>query len=349
MKIIDVKIDKINIKLKNPVKVSFGILEHTENFFITITLENNVIGLGEVANIEYITHVSNDQVHKDLEAFKNLLINKDIENWKDLIRELDKKMLRPSLCGFDMAIIDAAAKHKGVPAYKLLGNSFVNKSTNYTLGIMSKEDTLQKAQEFIKNGKTNIKIKVGADINKDIETINYLLENTDIDVRLDANQGWSYEELKRFINSVEMSRIILIEEPFLAGEYDLLAQAQKEFHNVFLLADETCSTVQDAQELADRDAVKGFNIKLIKCGGLLNAININNIAKAKNIKSMLGCMTETKLALSAAAHLVVSDDNIIACDLDSYTFLADEGKIESTVKFKETTIEVSNALGYGIK
>lgn len=225
-----------------------------------------------------------------------------------------------------------------------------SKPTNYTIGILSKEDTLDTINKFLSVGKKNIKIKVGADIDKDIETINYSLNAIpNLKLRVDANQGYDEEKLKRFMTEIDQSRIILIEEPFPAGEYNKLAKAQQEFSDAFFLADETCSTVKDAQELAKRNACKGFNIKLVKCGGILNALKINEIAKNAGIKSMLGCMTESRLALSAAANLMFSDDNFVACDLDAHTFLKDNGGVVSDINFNESTISTDGHIAIGVK
>lgn len=335
--------------LKEPVTVSFGTLYHTDNIFIKIYAEDGTFGLGEISNIEYITGVSNAAVLEDLKANIDFLVTKDAYDYKDILEALDAKMLRPSLCGIDIALFDLAAKLKKMPVHRLISNLYEEKPINYTIGICSKEETVEKMNALIAEGKNNIKIKVGANVDTDIETINYVLKNTVNSVRLDANQGWDDKDLDKFVAKVDIKRIGLIEEPFKAGEYDMLAAAQEKYPDIYFLADETVSTVKDAQELANRNAVKGFNIKLIKCGGILQAIKIDQIAKEANIQSMLGCMTETKVALSAAAHLVVASDNILACDLDAYMFFKDDGGYESDVNFGKDILTIEETIGLGIK
>lgn len=350
MKITNIEIEKRELELLSPITVSFGTITSAINYFVHISLENGLKGTGEVSNIEYITKVSTETVVKELEASKNEVIGKDINDFKNIIKHLETKISKPALCGYDIALFDLYAKFVKKPLYEVLGKFNESKPLNFTIGIMSKEDTLKRANQLLAEGKENIKIKVGNNVENDIETMNYLMENSDINLRVDANQGYTMETLEQFINGIDISRIILIEEPFKAGEYNLLAEAQKRWPEIYFLADETVSTVEDAKELAKINAVKGFNIKLIKCGGLLNALEIIKIAEKANISSMLGCMSESKVALSAAAHLVVSSKNVKACDLDAYTFFKNEGGIDTEVKFDLKKVSVpNNIFGIGIK
>ena len=350
MKITNIEIEKRELELIAPVRVSFGTISSAINYFVHISLENGLKGIGEVSNMEFITKVSTEVVVKELEESKSEVIGKDINDFKNIIKDLGTKVSKPALCGYDVALFDLYAKFKGKPLYEVLGEFNDSKPLNFTIGIMSKEDTLKKANELLALGRENIKVKVGSNVKDDIKTINYLMDNTNISLRVDANQGYTMETLEEFINGIDMSRMILIEEPFKAGEYELLAEAQKRWPDVYFLADETVSTVEDAKELARINAVKGFNIKLIKCSGLLNALEIIKIAEKANISSMLGCMSESKVSLSAAAHLVVSSKNVKACDLDAYTFFKKDGGIDTGVNFEMKKVSIpNNIIGIGVK
>lgn len=104
MKIIKAKYEIRNIDFNEPIKVSFGTISSTESMFLTITLEDGTEGFGEVANIEYITKVSNNQVNLALEKEVPALVGKDIKDFKNIIENLNERINMPALCAIDMAL-----------------------------------------------------------------------------------------------------------------------------------------------------------------------------------------------------------------------------------------------------
>ena len=142
-------------------------------------------------------------------------------------------------------------------------------------------------------------------------------------IRIDANQGWSVKDTVRISRVLDGLGVGLIEQPVTAHDFEGLAEIRTR-SDVLIAADESCHSIYDAMRLAAMRAVDVVNIKLMKCGGIYNALKIAAICEAAGIPNMIGCMGESTLANLAGMHLAAAIDNIRDVDLDSVYLLKQE-------------------------
>ena len=202
-----------------------------------------------------------------------------------------------TLAGIDIALHDLVAKLLGIPLYRFFGlNPGSTPLTSYTLGIDRTDVVLEKLAEA---GLSSVlKIKVG--FPGDVELVREIRKHSDAVLRVDANGGWTPAEAVGRIHALEAIGIEFVEQPIPPGNYDALREIRSQIH-VPLLVDEDAQSSSDVVRLAG--CVDGVNIKLMECGGLREALRMIHVAKALGMRTMLGCMMESSLSLTAAAHL----------------------------------------------
>ena len=249
-----------------------------------------------------------------------------------------------------MAVYDLWSKHYGQPLYKLLGGYRKDLETDLTISINEPEEMKRDALAAIGQGFHALKLKVGIDSDLDIERVRTIREaaGPDIKLRLDANQGWTSEEAIRTIRRFEDLGLDIefVEQPVKARDF---AGLKKVHDNVStrIMADESMFSPADAIELLHMEAVDLINIKLMKCAGIHNALKIAGIAETYGVECMLGCMIESKVSLTAAAHLAAAKKNITRVDLDAAILLA-EDPVQGGFKKEIPHFFVTDAPGLGI-
>ena len=193
-----------------------------------------------------------------------------------------------------------------------------------------------------------IKIKVGASPEKDVGRLRAVREavGNDIAIRIDANQGWSPTDAVRSLRAIEKYEIQDCEQPTPHWDWRGLKYV-RDHSPIPIMADESVHSPHDAIEAARLEACDMFNIKLMKSGGILNATRIAHIADAAGMTCMLGCMAETSLGLTAAAHVVASQASIVYADLDSSLFVVNN-PIAGGMRIDKGTVYLSPEPGLGL-
>lgn len=327
----------IDLKLTTPFRISRGVQYTSPNVIVQVN-HNEFTGYGEASPSEYYGE-SAETVLACIALFAGNL-GDDPFLIEDMHQRLNKLMrLHPSAkAAVDMAIYDIVGKMLGVPVYKLLGlNPAHTPHTSFTIGIDTPAQMAQKA--LVAKDYPILKIKVGT--KHDLDILKAIREVSTAIIRVDANAGWTPKEAIKMINAMAPYTIEFVEQPVVAHD---LAGMKLIRDNVPMpiIADESCVTVDDIPRVAG--CVDGINIKLMKCGGISHALKMIHVARAHNLRIMLGCMIESSLAITAAAHLAPLVDYV---DLDGH-LLIDDDPYEG-VQIEHGKLRLPDRPGLGVK
>jgi len=332
---------KMLIPLKEPFIISLGAEYNAESVILVIKTKEGITGFGECSPYAFINGEVVDTCMVVGQLLAKVLKNENPLDIKACIRRMDKTIYGNTSIksAFDMALLDIASQHAGVPLYKYLrrlrqemlpGNDEIkwkdetNEApkkeifTDYTVSIGEVDKMAADAVRYKEQGFPVIKIKVGGEPKKDIERIKAVRKaiGNEIDLRIDANQGWKVKDAIEVLNGVKKCNIQFCEEPIARWNFMKLRKVRKN-SPIPIMADETCGDEHDAARLVALGACDMFNIKLGKCGGLYNALKIVNIAEANAMPLQIGGFTESKLGVTAEAHLAYTADNILYFDFDT--------------------------------
>jgi L-Ala-D/L-Glu epimerase len=239
----------------------------------------------------------------------------------------------------DAALHDLAAKRLGVPLYRLLGLARPAPVSAYTLGIAEPETTVEEAKRLSRF--PILKMKVGGW--EDVETVRAVAGFSEAEIWVDANEAFSPDEAPEVVRELKGMGVRVIEQPVPASAGpEALRRATETAHPVPVIADESAITARDVPYLAG--CVNGVNVKLAKCGGVRGALAMIQTARAHGMTVMLGCMVETSLGISAAAHVSGLVDLV---DLDGAMLLADD-PFEG-VGYESGRILLSDEPGLGVR
>lgn len=319
MKIKKIEIFSFDVPLVEPFRISIGTMYAANDVLVRIITDSGLYGIGEACPFPPITGETQDSNIAAARAIREILLDKDPLNIEGLIDGIGNIVhSNPSaVAAFDMALYDLLGKVAELPLYKLLGGYRSSFETDLTTGLNTPEKMAASAKESLALGYRQIKIKVGEDPDLDIRRVQAVRQaiGPEAKLRIDANQGWSVSQAISALKRMEPYRIEFCEQPVKDSDLYGLRQVRAQ-SPVPIMADESLFGPADAIKLIKEEACNFFNIKLMKAGGILNSIKIAHVAAAANIKCMVGCMLETRLGLTAAAHLVASQKNIIFSDLD---------------------------------
>ncbi len=322
MKIKEIEIYYFDIPLVEPFKISIGTVYSASNVLVRIITDSGLVGLGEASPFLPITGETQETNITAARHLREMLLGKDPLAIQSHLREFKPFLhTNPSIvAAFDIAFHDLMGKVAGLPLFRLYGGDRTDLETDITTDLDKPEIMANRAKEFVSRGFRTIKVKVGQAPELDEARIKAIREaiGDGPAIRVDANQGWTVPQAIEALRRLEKYRIEFCEQPVAAGDIEGMAVVRRE-SPIPIMADESLFLPADAVKLIRAGACDYFNIKVMKAGGLTNSLRIAHIAEAANIRCMLGCMIETRLALTAAAHVMAAADNIVFADLDGFT------------------------------
>jgi L-alanine-DL-glutamate epimerase-like enolase superfamily enzyme len=329
--------ERMELNLRHTFRISRGAEDVVRN--VRVMLEDGGIrGYGESAPSRYYGQ-NEETVVEALTAIAPLLSDRDPFEIEEIISSLVKQFPHnlAAVSAVDIALHDLIAKRLGLPLYRLFGLTKENTPlTSFTIGI----DSIPKMIEKVKEAAQYPVLKVKVGFENDMEAIAAIRRETDATIRVDANCAWSVEEAILKIRELSECRIEFVEQPIEPGNPEALRRVHENV-SLPIISDESSVVPEDVPKLFG--CVDGINIKLAKCGGLRQALKMIYTAKSAGLKVMLGCMIESSISITAAAHLAPLVDY---ADLDGNLLIKDDPFIGVTVK--EGKLILPDGPGLGI-
>lgn len=303
-----------------PLAISRGTQAGSENLFVTAA-DGAHEGLGELApaiGSEWTAASGQEQLAAFASRHAELLESPHAAWAAMRAQGIDP----PAMAALDTALWDLSAKHGGLPLYRMLGLRLPTVPTSVTIGLNPPEVTRERVPEILRRtGAKCLKIKLGSPEGRDHDRAHFAAAAEAAapfhsKLRVDANGGWTVDEAIVMDRWLADRRVDYVEQPLPAGhedEWPALYAARR----LPVFADESCRFAEDVPRLAGR--VDGVNLKLMKCGGITEALRIVATARAHGLSVMIGCMSESSVAIAAGAALGALFDHI---DLDSHLNLA---------------------------
>lgn len=348
-RITGVDIFRGTIPMIEPFTISLGVISEASYLFVRIKTNGGVDGWGETTPISQITGDSpgiNAAAARDL---AKLALGKDPLDIEGRVTEMARFLaFNTSVrAAFDMALYDVAGKAAGLPLYALLGGRSRRLQTDVTIGIGEPEKMAARAAELARAGVSAIKVKLGTTADEDVRRIESIREaiGPDLPLRIDANQGWDFPTAAVVLRRLESSGIEYCEQPIAHWDLDGFRRLRERV-SIPIMADESVFDHHDAFKLTAGGCCDYLNIKLAKSGGIHTALKINAVAEACGARCMLGCMMETRLGLTAAAHVISARPNIRYVDLDGHLQL-EEDPVIGGARWDGSTITLPDGPGIG--
>ncbi len=352
MKIRDINCWEVSMGLEEPYTTAYEEVTRAVNVFVRLDTDRGVTGYGCCAPDLAVTGETPQTVIETMEDIvRPALRGTDPGRQAHIMERLKKASgARPSaLAGVDMALHDILGKTAGLPLWKLLGGYRDRMRTSITVGILPGDETVERARSWVDEGFRCIKLKGGADIDSDIARVLAVREavGPGVELRFDANQGFTVEEALRFVEATRPARLELLEQPTPKGQPDLMGRVVEGAH-IPVMADESLMTLRDAFRLARRNLMDMVNIKLMKVGGIAEALQINAVARAARCEVMVGCMDEAALGISAGLNFALARPNVVYADLDGHIGLTGD-PTEGAVTLRGGTLFPSRRPGLGVE
>ena len=355
MKIKDISLGKLRVPLKAPFKTAMRTIDHMEDVVVILETDTGLRGYGSAPATAVITGETHGSI---IEAIRTVIApvikGEDIQNLNHVIDLVQHSMFAnfSAKAAVEIALYDLFAQSFGVPLYKILGGGDPVLSTDITISVDYIEKMVKDAVEAVNQGFEALKIKVGKDLPLDIERVKaiYAAVSDRALIRLDANQGWTPKQTVIALKELEASGVELefIEQPVKGDDIEGMKYVTERVSTP-VMADESTFGPREAIDLIRMKGADIINIKLMKTGGISNAIRIADVASIYGVKCMMGCMIESSIGVSAAAHVAVAKSTIITrVDLDAPS-LATINQVNGGVQFNGPDISIPDKPGLGIE
>lgn len=355
MMITNIRFAKLVVPLVTPFKTAIRTVENIEDLVVIIETDSGDVGYGSAPATPLITGDTHGTMISVINTlFRPLLIGREIGNFNQLIQLVQGSVVHhtSAKAALEIALYDLWGKLYQTPLYKLLGGGENQLKTDITISVDTIDKMVSDSQKAIAQGFDVLKVKVGKNIDQDIERVKaiYQAVSNQAVIRLDVNQGWTAKQTVFAVKQLTSAgvKLELIEQPVKADDFSGMCYISERIHTP-IMADESAFSPQNVIELIKLNAVDIINIKLMKTGGLSNAIKIADICQLYHVECMIGCMLEGSVAVAAAAHLAVAKSQVITkVDLDGPA-LGQYDPVQGGVTFNLATIQLSDAPGLGIE
>ena len=353
MKIAKIETGEVRIPLVTPFKTALRTVDSVNDVIVRITTDDGQTGFGEAPPTAVITGDTKSSIRGAIQEFiAPSLVGMEIDNLDGIMNKLHGCILKntSAKAAVDMAVYDLFARSCKKPLYKVLGGNKTEIETDLTISVNGIDEMVADSLKAVEQGFRILKIKVGKEGIKDIDRIKAIRQAVGpaIRLRIDANQGWSPKEAVRIIRAMEDMGIEmdLVEQPVKAHDIEGMKFVTSQVYTP-VLADESVFSTEDAIRLIQERGADLINIKLMKTGGIYEALKICGIAESYGVECMIGCMLESKIAVSAAAHLAAGKSIITRADLDGPSLCKEDPYTGGPI-YERNRILMNESPGLGI-
>lgn len=347
MRIDNITVTRRDYELRNPSIVAYEAMDVAPNIIVRIDTDRGLTGWGNAAPDEHVTGENADSVWQVItESFLPELRGREVERIDRIWHRL--RELAPdsptAIAAVDIALYDLLGKAANLPVHRLIGAARDGMLTSVTLSIEELELSLERARNFCAQGFRFLKIKCGLDVDSDIVRVRAVrrVVGPDCKLSIDANQGYDTDQTLYIADVLRECGIEFIEQPVPATDLDAIRVVCAR-SPIPIMADES---VLDGRDMLLTPAPLA-NLKLMKSGGITGAIKANAVAEARGIRTMVGCMDESRISMAAAAHLALALQNIQYADLDGHLDIIDDVASEG-LTITEGEVRLIDAPGLGI-
>ena len=354
MKITQVRLGKISVPLRVPFKTALRSVDSVEDVIVELHTDAGAVGYGEAPPTGVITGDTTGAIIGAVQDhIGKSILGRDVDDFEDVLQTVQKCIVKntSAKAAVDMALWDLYGQLYRLPVYKLMGGARKTIVTDITISVNSPEEMARDAADAVRRGYDCLKVKVGVNPSLDVARLTAVRKavGDGICLRIDANQAWQPKQAVRILNRMQEQglQIEFVEQPVQARDFEGLKYVTQHSY-VPVLADESVFSPEDALKIMQMGAADLVNIKLMKCGGLYNALKIVSAAEVYGVECMIGCMLEAKISVNAAVELACAKKIITKIDLDG-PVLCREDPILGGAVFREKDITVSEDPGMGIR
>jgi len=351
MRITRVEVWPVSLALTEPYTIAYETISEVTNVFVRVETDGEHVGYGCAAPDLEVTGETSETVVEFVESLAGPeLRGQDPLRSAELLERLRPHLAAhaSAIASLDMALHDLLGRVAGLPLWRILGGFRDAIETSVTIGILPETDTIERARDWVARGFRCLKIKGGCDVDSDIARVLQLRERFGdrIEIRFDANQGYTVEQALRFVGETKPAQVALFEQPTPKGQPDLLGRVAHSAP-MAVMADESIMGLRDAFEMARDDLADMVNVKLMKVGGIAEALQVNAVARSAGLEVMVGCMDEVELSIAAGLHFALARPNVRFADLDGHLSLADD-PTRGMLKLENGTLYASERPGLGL-
>ena len=352
MKITGFRLGLLHAPLRVPFRTALREVRSVEDIVVELYTADGAVGRGEAPPTAAVTGETLGSIEAALRGhICPALMKKEADGLEGLLTAISRSLAgnTSAKAAAEIAVWDLYAQQCGQPLYRLLGGGKNRLETDITISVNEPETMARDAACAVAGGYGTLKIKVGENPSLDLARLCAVRTAApEAVIRIDANQAWTPRQAVRLLEQMQARGldIELVEQPVAGKDLDGL-QFVTAHSPVPVMADESVFSPQDAMTLLQRRAADYLNIKLMKCGGLANALRIISMAEACGVECMIGCMLEAKVSVTAAVHLACARGIITRVDLDGPA-LCSADPVCGGAEFCGRHITLSDRPGLGI-
>ncbi|WP_433629447.1 mandelate racemase/muconate lactonizing enzyme family protein [Halomicrococcus sp. NG-SE-24] len=317
MQIDSVTIHQYEIPLEEPFVTALKPIPELERVLVEVETNEGIVGLGEAAPAYEVTGETQGSTAAVIEdVLAPLVLESDPLAIERVVGEMGALVdgSPAAHAAIEIALQDIRGKYAGMPVYELLGGDAESPSLDApkVVSIKEPDEMAADAVAAVEDGYDQIKIKVGGDPETDVERVRAIDEGVpdDVSLKADANQGWGDAKTALSALSEIADCLDVIEQPVAKENVDDLV-ALRDRVDVPVMPDESVETAADALNLIERGAGDIFNIKLMKTGGITEAVRLNAVAEADTRPVQIGSMVEGHVGTAAGVHFAAAFENVI--------------------------------------